>query len=65
MITNVRSVELIIDAWDDDVNIKSVLLLYCIKMMQRMILMITYMKSVLVLIYLKMIKTLCHIENVD
>ena len=42
MITNVRGVESIIDAWDGDVNIKSVLVLYCIKMMQRMILMITY-----------------------
>ena len=40
MITNLRGVELIIDAWDDDVNIKSVLVLYCIKRMQRMILMI-------------------------
>ena len=42
MIKNVRGVELIIDAWDDDVNIKSVLLLNCFNMMQRMILMITY-----------------------
>ena len=27
--------------------------------------MITYMKSVLVLFYLKMIETLCHIKDVD
>ena len=65
MITNLRGVELIIDAWDDDVNIKSVLLLNCFDMMQRMNLMITYMKSVLVLFYLKMIETLCQIEDDD
>ena len=65
MITNVRGVELIIDAWDGDVNIKSVLLLNCFNMMQRMILMITYMKNVLVLFYFKMIETLCQIEDDD
>ena len=63
MITNVRGVESIIDAGDGDVNIKSVLVLNCFNMMQRMILKITYMKSVLVLFYLKMIKTLCNIED--
>ena len=42
MITNVRGVESIIDAWDGDVNIKSVLVLNCLNMMQRMILKITY-----------------------
>ena len=65
MIKNVRGVELIIDAWDGDVNIKSVLVLNWFNMMQRMILMITYMKSVLVLFYLKMIKILWNIEDVD